>query len=189
MTLDTNILIVQPYATKAVHDFINSTLLCCPDAVPGDSAYWEQYYPERRYFMNAPQGLDAWFIGYTMGDGPVKARRFVKEVKGEDGEWHEVYEDVAEGSMMLSFDTAYGYSKAGAGCSDLHAYFIYRLAQQFGGCWFQNEFTGEWFHLNDAGLLSAITGQFTALEKFGSVEAGRLAVEQTRRERAALAHE
>lgn len=172
MTLDTNILIVRPHAVTEVRDFVNSHLLNLPVAVPMDTEFWEQSYPGRKYFGNAGgQGLDAWFMGYTAGDGPVAAERYV----GEDSDGHEITEVVAEGSMMLSFDTGYGYKSAGAGCSDLHAYFIGELAHKFGPVWWQNEFTGEWFTY-DRGTEC----ELEHLEKLGDPQHGKYAVEAGR---------
>lgn len=180
MSLDTQVLLVTPRPVTNVVTFVNSELLGKPDALPIDTAYWNSAYVSEghSYFGNAGgQGLEAWFMGYTGGDGPVKAQRFIDEEEDDQGEWHEVYEDIAEGAMMLSFDTAYGMrGPEGGGCSDLHAYFILRLAQEFGLVHWKNEFTGTWHRLDGSSDL-ALNEELVVLLKFGDPRKGKLAVE------------
>lgn len=142
MTLDTRVLLVAPRSTDEVHAFVNRELLARPDAAHDDADFWSRQEPERRYFANrGGQGLSAWFIGYSAADAPTQAVTWV----GDD----ETEQVVAEGSMMLSFDTAYGYRVGNAGCGDLHAWFVARLAQQFGDLWFYLESWGEWHRFTD----------------------------------------
>lgn len=180
MTLDTSVLLVAPRSTAQVHTFVNAELLGKPDAHLMDVEHWEKYSPGRKYFGNAGmQGLNAWFMGYTAGDGPVKAQRYVDEVPSVDGGYEEVWEDLAEGAMMLSFDTAYSFNVAGAGCADLHAYFVLRLAQEYGLVWWQDEFNGTWHRLDGSSDL-ALNDELVTLIKFGDPRLGKLAVEAAR---------
>lgn len=170
MTLDTRVLLTQPHAVHDVRAWINTHLLGAPDAREIDAAYWRDAYPDRITGGNAGnQGLAAWLIIHHNPDGPYTAIEYT----GDDADGNEVYRVVAEGSMMLSFDTAYGYRQGDARCGDLHAYFIAALAEQFGPVVWQNEYTGEWHRFD------AEWNGLHDLHQLGSPRVGRDAVHQT----------
>lgn len=70
-------------------------------------------------------------------------------------------------AMETAFDTAYGYrADNGAGCSDLHAWFVQAVAawaDERGIDWqWRNEYTGEWHHRD----------RQPAIEDFGDARIG-----------------
>jgi hypothetical protein len=167
MTLATSVLIRRPAAVEDVMAFCNRELLNAanPPRWDHDSG------PGLVCIGNRPGlGLGAILDVTYRPDGPIVAD------DDEDGPVEGYGAD--EGSMIVGFDTAYGYGRGEPwGCSDLHAYFIVRLAQEFGPVTWQNEYTGDWHRSDgepDAALLT-----------FGDPELGRRAVEADAAERRA----
>jgi hypothetical protein len=155
MTLSTNILLHEPHPTELVWDFVTRELLKRPDYASEDQPHktsdWE--HKIRRGIgmerWGAPgQGAPAWAIAKWNPDGPIMiATKFDEMNEDEDGD--QIPTQWSDGSILLNFDTAYGYQVGGAGCSDLHAAFILLLFKEFGALTWQNEFTGEWFELTE----------------------------------------
>lgn len=141
MTLSTDVLVTRAAMPDAVWDFVKRELLHRPDYVSSDEV--KDGRTER--WGTPGQGALAWAIMKWFPDGPVPAVEFTY-----DDDTEEVGEEViAHGSVLLDFDTAYGFHQGGAGCGDLHAYFILRLFGEFGTLWWRNEFTGEWHLIDD----------------------------------------
>jgi hypothetical protein len=188
MTLDTRILIKNPHSVQEVYDFCNRDLLRVEDPErapwpsPHVSAEWiAQYYPAGLQKMGNQlgQGLSAILDISYMADGPFTADYMAGEYLPDSDEKAPLGAELTElltGSMEVSFDTAYGYrrgSAAGAGCGDLHAYFVLRLAQQFGPVVWLDECGGDWFWLNLDDPEGQLEDQLDLLnEKLGDPDLG-----------------
>jgi len=91
------------------------------------------------------QGYPAWLGIIFSTDGSIL------------GDWYDRHEyprdpedenDQPPSTVLINYDTAYGYSNEGAGCGDLHAYLMKATHDHFADrgwtfTWF-NEFTCEW---------------------------------------------
>lgn len=139
MSLHTRILLTRPHAVAEVHRWINAELLNAPGAQPepldGSPGHGELILANQR-----GQRLDALAWITYRPDGPIPAQRLV----GEDADGHEVFEDIATGSMLVHFDTSYGWRDGAAGCTELHAWYVLQLARRFGPVWWLNEYVGLW---------------------------------------------
>lgn len=192
MTLDTHIVIKNPdVSPETVLGFINRELLRAEAPRRSDrptesdltDSFWRKYYVGRSCIGNASgQGLGAiaevWFRT-PVGVGPITAWYQTgwncdgSIDEDEAGERDLVDFSLVTGAMVVSFDTAYGYQQAGAGCGDLHAYFIERLFLEYGPLAWLDESYGEWFELSDA----SSEEQGTALRtRLGDPAAGENAV-------------
>jgi hypothetical protein len=149
VTLATRIVVVDPIDPKVVFDRCLELL--------GRDIEGTPYVDEKpgSYSTRFGQGLAAWCIVNYAVDGPIHhyTEGFAKELKDDDPEWEPPWYN--EHCVDITFDTAYGYkSPSGAGCSDLHAWFIRELAVLFEEKgvkkWVWNqEFTGEWYGPDD----------------------------------------
>lgn len=142
MTLHTRVLIEQPHPVADVLAFINTELLHAPAARPDDEPGGMAFEDGETSIGNAlGQGLAAWTWITYRPDGPIVATRYV----GDDDAGNEVHHPVGAGSMIVHFDTAYGYTgDHGEGCAELHAGYIRALAERFGPVVWLDEFRGEW---------------------------------------------
>jgi hypothetical protein len=95
-------------------------------------------------YMNDPgQGFDAWLSVHHRTDGPLAT----EDVWVDDDGYR--YLDQKACTVMVNFDTAYGYQDRLGGCASLHGRYIVMLdrwAKDHGATleW-RNEFTGEFF--------------------------------------------
>jgi hypothetical protein len=171
MTLDTHVVIKNPDVhPEVVLEFINRELLRAKDPIrapwpsphlsPETTAEW---WPGERHIGNLlGQGLFA--IAQIMVCDPVgpitatygtgwNADGTLNEADAEDRreydpDWQPVDKALVTGSMVISFDTGYGFEVAGAGCGDLHAWFVVRLAEEYGPVVWQDEGSGNWYPLD-----------------------------------------
>lgn len=178
MTLHTRIAVLAPIPVRELFEFVNRELLHTADTIVEDeenTSFDIDHFKatgERRWLPNGTwnlgnkggQGFDAWFWIEYRPDGPLRSEDVYEE---DDGPRYVIDPAMA---LEINFDTGYAFkdSATGAGCGDLHAWYITRLAEWFAErhvewSWY-NEFTGEW-HGED---LSALT----ALDRFGRHELG-----------------
>lgn len=142
MSLHTKVLLTRPTHPGAVLTFINTDLLHAPHAIAMDRPAGTADHSVGNL---AGQGLPAHVWLEYNADGPITAQRYAGD--GPDG--HEMWEQVATGAMLVHFDTAYGYqTEDGTGADALHRRFIAALADRFGPVVWQDEYTGEWHHLD-----------------------------------------
>lgn len=186
MTLDTRVVIKNPDVhPQAVMAFINRELLCAPDAEPLE---WPPAHLSPEYLAEHYAGVTK--IGNWLGQGlsaltDITYRDPAGLIVADymsgwetDGSPDPDYDDdelrtdkqLVTGSMVVSFDTAYGYREGQAGCDDLHAYFVTRLAEEYGPVAWLNEFTGEWHPLTSP-------EDFVSLLAFGNPTVGSDAVQ------------
>lgn len=182
MTLSTNVLICNPQPIALVWDYVTQELLKRPDYVFVDSQHeahdWEEKIRRGVAIERTGepgQGALAWTFAKWNPDGPILvATEFAPMEEDEDGDL--IATRWSDGSILLDFDTAYGFDQGGAGCSDLHAYFILRLFGEFGALWWENEYTGEWHLIDDKDS----TKQLEALLELGDPMKGHAAVQLER---------
>lgn len=148
MTLSTNILVMAPVDVTDLHSWINTNLLNAPSAV---------FSTDPHGFRNQMgQGLDALLhVSHNNGEPwpllEVPDTSGMSEEDAEDATWEIEYDNRKAGAYAdIDFDTAYGYSKDGMGCTELHALYIVRLAREYfeprnlSFKW-RNEYSGEWY--------------------------------------------
>jgi hypothetical protein len=164
VTLATRVLIRRPVAVDEVRVFCNSELLGAENPPTMSSGWFHQDNPGLRRISNRPGlGLAAILDVTYAPDGPMAAAYWADDEEPAEGYGADV------GSVLVGFDTAYGFGRGELfGCSDLHAYFIARLAAQFGPVTWNNEYTGEWHRLEPG-------EQTPELLSFGVPEAGKRA--------------
>lgn len=154
MTLDTKIRIMDAVALPALRDKANSLLAT---KEPEQAGPKEWYGGSWILGNEGGQGLPAWLLIYFHPDGPFDG----DEEPPEDPEERVWWECIPRPCFAeLSIDTSYGYRDGDATCQDLHAYFITEMGkwldEQGLDWWWENEFTGEWFHGGDPGPIAKL---------------------------------
>jgi len=183
MTLHTRIAVLAPVPVRELFEFVNTELLRAIDPVTvnqENTDFDSDHFAatgERRRIPNGTrelgnkvgQGFDAWFWIDYRPDGPLHPKPLYLDENcdetdepvewAEDGEPSQLHLSEPAMALEINFDTGYAFDRDGAGCGDLHAYYITRLADWFaerGVDWsWYDEFAGEW-HGNDLSELTRL---------------------------------
>lgn len=196
MTLDTHVVIKNPDVhPEAVLDFINRELLRAKDPLraPWSSPYLTpettaEWWPGERHIGNQiGQGLSA-IVQISVRDpvGPITATYMSgwnadgtpdEDVIADHRDGNPDYEpadrDLVTGSMVVSFDTGYAFREAGVTCGDLHAWFVVRLAEEYGPVAWLDECGGDWYPLDGKNIQQV----YDLADHLGDPGKGRDAVE------------
>lgn len=137
MTLSTHIRLEDPVPVEALFHFCQS-LLGDPAEQACSHLEPQRWWPRNPAYQNDPQqGLDAWLTVQYGADGPLR---------------HDDDPEIAAPPLAvidIDFDTTYSYDGPnGAGCGDLHAWFVTEIVAWLAGrsrYHWQLEYTGEWF--------------------------------------------
>lgn len=173
MTLSTNIYILGPVDGPDLHAWVNENILRVKNPI-----VTEGHRDDYHYLHNAiGQGFDAIFEldwwdtpqlmtdGLTDKDDPDDVEYYTKKQEAIGAPYY----------AHIDFDTAYGYSKNGMGCTELHASWIVRLYREYFEprgleiAW-QDEYSGKvWRNLSEEGMTDFLGGGDAAMNWFTSV--------------------
>lgn len=156
MTLSTKVYFLDPINPLDVHAYCNE-LLGAPATVRFEQKDTDYSGNPRPSISNEPmQGLPAWlFVHYGIGDAPrqelcTDPTHFGEDSDDNEEKWDCEHSHFATHHVMVDFDTAYSYRDALGGCTELHARFIFQLAdwaaERKVRIGWKNEFTGDCFH-------------------------------------------
>lgn len=142
MSLTTDVYICDPVPIETVWDAAMAVLGFDGYEFENERKRWNPDIAVRR--GRPGQGADAWVALSWSPDGPVGPKWFVSD-EDDDEDWPGI--DPATVIYVLDFDTTYGFSRDGMGCTDLHASYLARLPGLLGldpaTVFYRNEFTGK----------------------------------------------